>query len=158
SGLNAFPNDSGATITYSLSAATEYFSFNRVDFSGNLRWAANNFQILLSGYYYYTCSDNSNGFYVTSCTGGLGNPIYAQHYNLDGTSSFATELNASQGAGGRGNDPWKMLCDSAHNLYLYWGCYFPDDIFMVKISPSGNFLWGSGYITVCGFTGAQILP
>ena len=155
SGLKVMPNDSGAFITYSLTygGGADVFSFNRIDFAGNLHWPINNFSITLSGYIAVPQYDNHNGFYVASCGGGIGSPIKMQHYGLDGLATFPTLIDMTQGAGGRSSG-WNVICDADTNAYLLWDDNL-GDIQISKTDPLGNLLWPTNFKTVCGFSGSQ---
>ncbi|HRH66308.1 MAG TPA: T9SS type A sorting domain-containing protein [Bacteroidia bacterium] len=154
-GLKVMPNDSGAFITYGLviSGGADFFSFNRIDFTGNLYWPVNNFVIALNGYVFVPEYDQHNGFYVATSGGGIGAPIKVQHYGLDGASTFPAEIDVTQGTGGR-NISWSVLCDADTNAYVIWDDN-TGDIRISKINPRGNLVWPSGFKTVCGYSGAQ---
>lgn len=154
-GLKVMPNDSGAFITYSLtySGGADVFSFNRIDFNGNLRWPVNNFAYTLSGYIPVPQYDNHNGFYVASSGGGIGGAIKMLHYGLDGVSTFPAALDMTVGAAGR-NAGWKVICDADTNAYLLWDNNL-GDIQISKTDLHGNLLWPTNFKTVCGFSGNQ---
>ena len=155
SGLKVMPNDSGAFITYSLTygGGADVFSFNRIDFTGNLHWPINNFSITLNGYIAVPQYDNHNGFYVASSGGGIGGPIKMEHYGLDGISTFPALVDMTAGASGR-NTGWNVICDADTNAYLVWDDNL-GDIQISKTDLRGNLMWPTNYKTVCGYSGDQ---
>jgi hypothetical protein len=154
--LNIYPNDSGATITYSLTpgGANDFFTFNRIDSSGTLRWPVNNFSYVNGDYYYVTCSDNHGGFYVATSTGGIGEHIHVQHFDIQGNLLYPQGgVDVSQSAGGR-NNGWLILSDPDMNAYVVWD-RSGGDIVASKLTPSGGFAWPSQYRTICDAAGEQ---
>jgi hypothetical protein len=154
--LDIYPNDSGATITYSMqpTGGNNYFSFNRVDTSGNLRWPINNFSYNGSGYYYVTCSDNHGGFYVAASTGGIGTHIFVQHFDMQGNQRCkAAGVDISELAGGR-NTSWNLVSDADTNVYVVWDNNSPGDMVACKLTPDGNFAWSGQYRNICDASGA----
>ena len=160
-GLNIFPTSTGATITHdlTLNGGADRLSFNQIGFTGVLRFPNNQFQLALaSANSLLTLSDGGNGFYVVSGYGGLGSPIYAQHYDLNGTGwANALDLTAT-GANGRGGQSWRAVCDPAGNLYAVWGSN-SGDIIAVKVTPAGALGWAApGYVTLCTNPSYQSVP
>jgi len=142
-GFNIFPNDSGATVTHGViyTGGADLFSFNRVDFSGNLRWPALNFLTGLQGYDYRSASDRQNGFYVLSKGNGFGSTMFIQHYNFQGIAMWPSGLDLTSGTssvGFAGNI--SMISDSSANLYVTWDGN-GGAIQVAKVIPSGSFSW-----------------
>ncbi|MBK6446193.1 MAG: T9SS type A sorting domain-containing protein [Bacteroidetes bacterium] len=157
--LDIFPNDSGATVTFGLtqSGGSTYFSYNRIDFNGNLRWPLDSTAYYGNGYYYQTASDNFGGFYIAASTGGIGTHIYVGHIDFDGNSTISSPVDICGTVGGRNNSPWKVVCDSDTNAYVIWANNPSLDISLTKIEPDGTLSWG-GPITVCSASGTQENP
>jgi len=157
--LDIYPNDSGATLTFGLTAlgGNSYFSFNRIDFSGNLRWPLDTFSYQGNGYYYHTGDDHHDGFYVATSGGGLGTPIYLGHFDFQGNLTIPSPVDVTGTAGGRGNSQWKVLCDAAGNAYVIWGSYTNSDISISKIHPDGTMPWSDAK-SVCNASGLQDIP
>ncbi|MBL0340858.1 MAG: T9SS type A sorting domain-containing protein [Bacteroidetes bacterium] len=157
--LDIYPNDSGATITYGLtqSGGNSYFSFNRIDFSGNLHWPLDLFSYQGGGYYYQTASDNYNGFYVATTTGGLGAHIFLGHFDLQGNLTIPAPVDVCGTAGGRGSSGWKVLCDADTNAYIVWSSYTNNDVSIAKIKPNGTLPWPDAK-QICAAAGSQDNP
>ena len=158
-GLNIIPNDSGATIINSVTfnGGNDIMTFNRVDFSGNLRWPLDSMFYQGNGFYYASASDNHNGFYVSASTGGLGYPIYVGHFDLQGNQTISSPVNVCGSAGGRGNSAWNIFADADTNGYVVWGSYGNNDISVSKIKPDGSMPW-SDVKSVCTADGTQDIP
>lgn len=154
-GMRAMPNDSGATLSYGLtySGGSDAFSFNRIDFNGVLQWPVNSSTIATAGYINQVTSDQHNGFYIASSSGGISAPIWVSHYKLDGSSYSASALNISQTAGGR-NSGWTLLCDADTNAYVIWDTNL-GDIVMAKVNSNVQFTWPTQFTSVCAFPGSQ---
>lgn len=157
--LDIYPNDSGATVTYGLtySGGNSVFSFNRIDFNGNLRWPLDTFSYQGNGYYYQTGYDNHNGFYVATSTGGLGALIYMGHFDLQGNQTMSSPIDITGTAGGRGNSQWKIICDNDSNAYVIWASYTNNNISISKIKPDGTKPWSDAK-QICAATGLQDYP
>lgn len=160
-GLNIFPTSTGATITHdlALNGGGDWLTFNQVNFAGALRFPNNQFQLALpSANNLLTLGDGGDGFYVVSGYGGLGSPIYAQHYDLSG-AGWATPLDlTATGANGRGNSQWRAVRDPAGNLYVVWGSN-SGNILAVKVTPAGALGWSApGYVTLCTNPSRQEVP
>jgi len=160
-GLNIFPTSTGATIAHdlTLNGGGDRLTFNQVSFAGVLRFANNQFQLPLpSANSLLTLADGGDGFYVVSGYGGLGSPIYAQHYDLNG-AGWANDLDlTATGANGRGNSQWRAVRDPAGNLYAVWGSN-SGDIIAVKVTPAGALGWSApGYRTLCTNPSYQSAP
>ncbi|HEX5001842.1 MAG TPA: T9SS type A sorting domain-containing protein [Bacteroidia bacterium] len=143
SGFNIFPNDSGATITHSIiyTGGSDLFTFNRVDFNGNLRWPVLNFTTGLQGYDYRSASDQQNGFYVLSKGNGLGSTMFIQRYNFQGTAMWPTGLDVTSGTSSIGfGGNISMIADSAANLYVTWDGN-AGSVQTAKVTPGGSFSW-----------------
>jgi hypothetical protein len=156
--LDIYPNDSGATISYSMLplGSNNYFSFNRVDTSGNLRWPVNTFTYSGNGYYYVSCADNYGGLYVAAATGGIGSHLFVQHFDMQGNKRCQADgVDISTLAGGRNNDMWNMVCDADTNVYIVWDNNNPGDMVACKLTPDGNFAWSGQYRNICDAPGAQ---
>ena len=160
-GLNVFPTSTGATITYDVevNGGADTFSFNQIGFTGVLRWPNNQFQLALpNSNTFQTLSDGGDGVYLVSGSGGLGSPLYAQHYDANG-AAWATPLDlTATGANGRGNSPWLAVRDGANNLYAVWGSN-SGDVIAVKVTPAGALGWAApGYVTLCTNASRQETP
>ena len=164
-GLNVLPTDSGATITHALGVygGGTRFSFNRVSFAGVLRWPLNAQQVnvvpvgIYASDYYHTLGDGGNGFYLVASSGGLGAPIYAQHYTLQGASWGSYTVLSAGGNTGRGSD-WQLLRDPANSLYVAWSSSNAHPL-VSKVLPSGALAWpGDGTVNLCAFASQQLSP
>lgn len=160
-GLNIFPTTTGATIVndLTLNGGGDWLTFNQVNFAGALRFANNQIQRALpSANSLLTLGDGGEGFYVVSGYGGLGSPIYAQHYDQNG-AGWANDLNlTATGANGRGGQNWRAVHDPAGNLYAVWGSN-SGDIIAVKVTPTGALGWAApGYRTLCTNPSYQSVP
>lgn len=159
-GLNILPTDSGVFINYShiYVGGSEGFGFNRVLMDGSLRWPINYYQVSSTGYYWVTSSDNHNGFYYAVSTGGLGAHIYVQHFNQQGIQSYASNLDISSFAGGRGNSSWRLVCDEDTNAYVVWESYLSGSMVISKITPSHGLGWNPNYRTISAHSGTHTSP
>ena len=160
-GLNIFPTSTGATIahTLTLNGGADRLAFNQVNFAGTLRFANNQFQLTLpSANSLLTLGDGGDGFYVASGYGGLGSPIYAQHYDANGAGwANALDLTAT-GANGRGGQAWRLVRDPAGNLYVVWGSN-SGRIIAAQVTPAGALGWAApGYRTLCTNPSYQSAP
>jgi hypothetical protein len=160
-GLNVIPTSTGATITYAqdiIFSGGTAFSYNQLNMAGQQLLANNSVRIYLPfSNYFNTLSDGGDGLYVVGTSGGLGTPLYAQHYDAAG-AGWATGLNlTASGAGGRGSN-WRLVRDPANNLYVVWDSDV-SDVFAEKITPAGAFGWAApGYVNLCSNPSGQTLP
>jgi PKD-like domain/Secretion system C-terminal sorting domain len=159
-GLNIMPTDSGFFINYSTVyfGGSEGFGFNRIDTSGNLRWPVNYHQINSNGYYWTSTSDKHNGFFYAVTTGGIGAHIYVQHFNLQGVKSYASEVDISLTAGGRGNSALKIVCDNDTNLYVVWESNISGTLPISKIKAQGGLAWSPDYRLLSSGAGTRTSP
>jgi hypothetical protein len=137
-GFNVFPNQLGATISYGVvfSGGAEYFSFNRIDFSGNLFWPLNNFAINFAPYYnFITCSDHMNGLYVLIKGNGIGSAIVIQRFDQDGAAVFPTPVDITTNAGAF-TGSITLNSDATGALYVAWDTYGTNGIAVTKLTPS----------------------
>ncbi len=157
--LDVYPNDSGATVTFELteSGGNNYFSFNRIDFSGNLRWPLDTFNYQGNGDYYDTGDDHHGGFYVATSTGGLGTDIYMGHFDFSGNLTIPTPIDISTGQGGRDEGRWKVLVGSDTAAYIVWRSSINNNISIAKIRLDGTLPWGDAK-PICMAAGYQDYP
>ena len=162
-GLNIFTTSAGATITYNVSlvgGGNDRLGFNQVNAAGALRYPNNQNQLPLpSANSLLTLGDGGDGFYVVCGYGGFGSPIYAQHYDLNGTGWPALlDLTTTTGASGRGGQDWRAVRDPAGNLYVVWGSD-SNDILAIKVTPAGALGWSApGYRTLSSNPSRQNTP
>ena len=155
--FNVFPNQFGATITYSYAytGGSTFFCFNRVDFSGNLAFPINNFGITYGTYYdFRSCDDHLNGVYVLMKGNGLGSGMVIQRYDASGNAVFATPVDFTSGSAGF-NGAISMNSDTNGALYVTWDSYGTLGILATKLTPSGNFAWSPSYRDVSDFESGQ---
>ena len=166
SGLNVLPNDSGATPSgkgapgrAAVTGGASRFSFNRVSATGQRRWPNLQQQFSLpNSSYYHTLGDGGNGFYVVGGSGGLGSPLDAQHYDLQGVPWAMGIVLTATGADGRGNAQWRLVRDPAGNLYAVWGSN-SGDLYVTKVTPQGALGWSApGYRLACTNASRQEIP
>ena len=161
-GFSVIPTSTGATISYSqgiIYTGGTNFSFNRISFTGQRLLANNQVSIALpNSNYFNTVSDGADGLYVVSGSGGLGSPLYVQHYDASGSGwANALDLTAT-GAIGRGGQDWRAVRDPAGNLYVVWGSN-SGRIIAVKVMPVGVLGWPApGYRTLCATPSYQSAP
>jgi hypothetical protein len=162
--LNIIPNDSGATITHALrlNNGSVRFTFNRVSATGRRRWPLNYQQVDVnplggvSADVYHTIGDGGDGLYLVASAAGLGSPILAQHYTLQGGAWGAFTTVSAGGTSGRGSD-WYLARDPANNLYVAWTDN-GGDVLVSKILPGGAWGWGvPGYLAVSQTRFVQVL-
>ena len=163
-GLNIFPTSAGATITYNVSlvgGGNDRLGFNQVNAAGALRYPNNQNQLPLpSANSLLTLGDGGDGFYVVCGYGGFGSPIYAQHYDLNGTGwpALLDLTTTTTGASGRGGQDWRAVRDPAGNLYVVWGSD-SNDILAIKVTPAGALGWSApGYRTLSSNPSRQNTP
>ena len=153
-GYNVFPNDSGVTITHAViySGGSDLFTFNRVDFTGNLRWSPLQNMTTLQGYDYRTTSDNKNGFYVLSKGNGIGSTMYIKRYDMQGNAVWPATIDITSGTsslGFAGNI--YMSADTAANLFVCWEAN-GGTIQLTKLYAAGGFVWPSLRVAASGPT------
>ena len=144
--LDIYTTNTNATITFSLvpSGGNTYFSFNKIDNTGNLSLPINSISYTGGGYYYHSADDHHGGFFVAASTGGLGAHIYVGHFDAQGNSTISSPVDISTVAGGRGNDQWNIFCGSDTSAYVAWDNSSPGDVHLAKIKADGSLPYGSG--------------
>ncbi|UOQ99778.1 T9SS type A sorting domain-containing protein [Hymenobacter sp. 5317J-9] len=155
-GLNIIPSSTGATITHALAlnGGSNRFTYNKIGPTGVLSYPNNDRQVVVvpvgifASDYYHTVGDGGDGFYMVASAGGLGSPIYAQHFSAAGAATWANYTTISAGgASGRGSD-WQLLTDPANALYVAWTSNGGDPL-VAKVLPSGTLGWASpGYVAL----------
>lgn len=145
SGFNAFVNDSGAWITYCsiFIGGSSAILFNRIDFSGNLRWALNSNANTLSGYDYRSSSDGQNGLYALSKGNGIGSMMYVQHFDLQGMASWPQSVEFTGGGNVNGfSGNLILMHDDESNYYCVWDAN-NGKIMASKVNTDGTIAWST---------------
>lgn len=153
-GFNVFPTASGAIITHNITyyGGAGGFSYNRIDFSGNLtfpilskKWS----QYLLAGYNFLCQKDMNDGLYLLAKGNGIGSLLTIYHIsNVTDTMSWSTGTEVTGGAPNAFGGNISLMVDASNNLYVVWDAMYYTKIFISKLTTSGSFAWPQSRINL----------